>query len=168
MPTIRDVARAAKVSETTVSLSLRDGTRISDATRHKVLSAAKRLGYVPDLAARALRLGDSRTIALLITDITDPFYARIAREVERTAQEFAYQVLIAESQWDGARELEQIERMIQARVRGFVACFCETQAHSWELLKNRQIPHVAIDTAPNGYRGSFVRNDLAEIGRAHV
>jgi len=97
MSTIREVAKAAKVSETTVSLSFRAGSRISENTRQRVLRAAEKLGYVPDQAARSLRLGGAKTIGMILPDITNPFYSRMAREVDNTAQRLGYQLLLAES-----------------------------------------------------------------------
>ncbi|MBI5725940.1 MAG: LacI family DNA-binding transcriptional regulator [Planctomycetes bacterium] len=165
MTTIRDIARAAGVSETTVSLSFRAGSRISAPTREKIQLIARQIGYVPDLAARTLRLSDSRTIGMLILDIANPFYARMAREVETTARGLGYQVLIGESRWDDARETAQVERMLQAKVRGIIACFCETADEGWRLLAVRNMPCVAVDNVPENYRGPYVRNDLETAGR---
>lgn len=163
--TIRDVAGSAGVSETAVSLAFRPGSRISEPTRRRILISARRLKYVPNQAARNLRHGNSRMLGVLVTDITNPFWARMAREVEITAETLGYTVIIAESQWDAEREVAHIDRMIQDRVRGVVVCFCEKSDEAALLLRKHGMPHVALDTVPSSYRGAYVCNDLASAGR---
>ena len=163
--TIIDIARAAGVSHTTVSLALRPDSRISAVTRRKVMRAAGRLKYIPNLAARHLRHGRPRLLGALVLDITNPFWARMAREVETTARRLGYHVMIAESQWDPEREKFHIERMIQSRVRGLLVCFSEKTDEGQALLDRFAVPHVALDTFPAGYEGPFVANDLVQAGR---
>ena len=81
-PTIRDIAREAGVSDTTVSLSFRPNSRVSEATRERIREIAKRLNYFPNRSARNLRYGSSRTIGFVVIDITNPFYARMIRSAD--------------------------------------------------------------------------------------
>src|ERR687896_2176060 len=76
-----DVARHAGVSQSTVSLvfSGKGPGRVSEATQERVRRAARELGYRPNVAAQALRLGTSRAVALLVPDITNPFFSRVLR-----------------------------------------------------------------------------------------
>lgn len=163
--TIRDIARAAGVSETTVSLAFRPRSRISDETRRRVLQLARQLQYVPHLAARELRRGAPRTLGVLVNDLTNPFYGLMAREIEAVAQRLDFQVLLAETQFDPHCELTSIERMCQARVRGLLVCFCERTADSFARLAESGLPYLALDTRPEGYAGPYVAHDLAAAGR---
>ena len=163
--TIRDIAKQAKVSQTTVSLAFREGSRISAATRRKVLAIAERLDYMPNLAARHLRHGRPRTLGLLVNDIRNPFYARMARIVELTALEAGYHVIMTESQWDPQREVANLRRMIQARVRGAVVCLCERTDEGQGMLDRYGVPYVAMDSRPVGFKGAYVANDMAAAGR---
>ncbi len=163
--TIRDVARAAGVSQTAVSLAFRQGSRISDGTRDRVLDAARRLNYVPNLAARRLRQGRSRTVGLVVTDITNPFYALITGQAQALAHARGYQVLVVDTAWDGAREVAAVEHLIEARVQGALLCFSERTPESVRLLERHGLPVVALDTRPAGYRGAYVANDLRCAGR---
>ncbi|OGV76571.1 MAG: hypothetical protein A3K19_32300 [Lentisphaerae bacterium RIFOXYB12_FULL_65_16] len=163
--TIRDVARRARVSETTVSLAFQDKSRISDATRQRVLTVARNLNYVPNLAARHLRAGQSRTLGVLVNDLTNPFYTRMVRMVEHTAESFGYQVFVMESQWDPGREAESLRRMLEARVRGAILCLCEESDASFDILGDYNVPYVAMDSYPRGFKGPFVANDVTCAGR---
>lgn len=162
--TIRNLAKAAGVSHTTVSLAFKGDSRISDETRRKVMQAARRLKYVPNLAARNLRNGNPRVLGILVLDITNPFWARMAREVENTARQHNYHVIVAESQWANDLEVFHLERMTQERVRGVLVCFTEKTSDGQMLLDRLAIPHVALDTFPAGYKGSYAANNLLRAG----
>lgn len=161
---IRDVAKAAEVSETTVSLSFRPESRIGKATRQKVLTVAAEMGYQPNLAAQDLRCGKSSLLGLLVADITNPFYANIARCAQCAAQEAGYRLLLTESQWSREEEREALLRMLRARPAGILACYCDPESDNWRLPQEQGIPQVALDVVPDGYRGARVRNDLHAAG----
>ena len=98
--TIRDIARQTGVSVNTVSRALTGKYDISAKTKARVLAAAKRLGYTPNLMARSLVQGRTRTLGLLVTDCTHPFYATLIREVEKVAAKSGYALLLATSNED--------------------------------------------------------------------
>jgi len=163
--TIRDVAQLAGVSETTVSLAFRCHSRISPATRDKVLNAARQLHYVANEAARNLRHGGLHALGVLVTDITNPFYAGMVRTVETTAQAQGYQVLVMESQWDSDKEQEAINRMLQARVQGIIICQTEKNYRAWSPMEAAGIPYIALDNFPLHYSGPYVANDMITAGK---
>ena len=162
--TMRDIARLAGVSLTTASLSFRPGSRISSATRQKVLDVAHEQHYVPNQAARALRSRSSNTIGILVPDLTNPFYATLIRQADETASGRRHRILSAESEWTADREIEAIETMAQSRVAGLLLCSSEASPESFALLEKYAIPHVVMDTAPSDYPGPFVGNDLSAAG----
>src|ERR687895_2591580 len=94
-----DVARHAGVSQSTVSLvfSGKGSGRVSEATQERVRRAARELGYRPNMAAQALRLGSSRAIALLVPDVTNPFFSRVLRGAQRAAQAAGYTVVLVDT-----------------------------------------------------------------------
>jgi LacI family transcriptional regulator len=163
--TIRDIARAAGVSDTTVSLAFQSGSRISQETRERILAIGRKLHYVPNLSAQTLRVGKSKAIGFLVNDITNPYYAFMVRSAELIAQRRGYQVVFADSHWDGAREVLAVEGMIRARVQGVLVCSCEKTSQGFELLSQYSIPSVVIDTAPEDYQGALVGNNLLAAGR---
>jgi DNA-binding LacI/PurR family transcriptional regulator len=107
-----DVARHAGVSQSTVSLvfSGKGPGRVSEATQERVRRAARELGYRPNVAAQALRLGSSRAIALLVPDVTNPFFSRVLRGAQRAAQEAGYTVVLV----DTGRDRQWAEQSFEA------------------------------------------------------
>ncbi len=107
-----DVARHAGVSQSTVSLvfSGKAPGRVSEATQERVRKAARELGYRPNVAAQALRLGSSRAIALLVPDVTNPFFSRVLRGAQRAAQAAGYTVVLV----DTGRDRQWAEQSFEA------------------------------------------------------
>ncbi|MEK8170050.1 LacI family DNA-binding transcriptional regulator [Streptomyces sp. M19] len=95
-PTSRDVARAAGVSQATVSLVLGDKWtgRVSERTADTVRAAARNLGYRPNLAARSLRLGRTRTVLLVVPALTTEFFARVYTGAARVAADHGFGVVL--------------------------------------------------------------------------
>ena len=96
-PTVKDIAREAQVSPTTVSLVLRDPKtkRVSAAKRTQVIKIAEKLKYRPNFVARNLVGNESRTIGLVLTTLTIPFYAEIAQDIIASAKRNSYSVIIS-------------------------------------------------------------------------
>src|SRR5664280_2619521 len=95
--TSRDVARAAGVSVATVSRAFSEKGAVSDNTRRRVLTEARRLGYSPNPAARRLITGRSGNIGLIVPDLANPFFADIIKGVQRSAREARHAILIADT-----------------------------------------------------------------------
>ena len=110
--TLHDVAREAGVSLATASRSLNGSTRkVAEEYRQKVLEAAARLNYTPNLSAQAVARGSTMTVALLVADISDPYFSSIAAGVAREADTEGLIVTIAMTERDSARELELVRTM---------------------------------------------------------
>jgi LacI family transcriptional regulator len=104
-PTIIDVAKHAGVSKTTVSRMVRgEEDRVSEETREKVVESIDKLGYVHNALARGMRTNRTFTIALIIPDITNPFWPEVARGIQDALDEEGYTVLMGNSDWDLKRE----------------------------------------------------------------
>ena len=97
-PTSNDVAREAGVSQSTVSLVMNEKAdgRVSRATQEAVMQVALHLGYRPNAAARTLRLGRAQIVALVVPDVTNPYFASVLRGAERTAREASYAVVLVD------------------------------------------------------------------------
>lgn len=169
--TIKDVARLAGVSDTTVSLAFREKSRISGETRKKVMTAAAQLSYTPNLAAKNLRIGKSTTIGFVVNDITNPFYGQMLRMAEGFAQEYGYNVIFAESNWSAEKENHLFEQMVQMRVCGVIMCLCEKSREGIDILDRSGVPYIAVDSCPEWYKGSYVVNDFrcaGELAARHL
>jgi DNA-binding LacI/PurR family transcriptional regulator len=117
-----DVAHRAGVSQSTVSLvfSGKGRGRVSAATQEKVRRVARELGYRPNVAAQALRLGSSRAIALVVPDVTNPFFARVLRGAQRAAQEAGYTVALVDTGNDRRWEEQSFEALRAGPVDGYL------------------------------------------------
>lgn len=165
MVTIKDVAREAGVSDTTVSLTFKGSSRVSEETKKRVFEAAEKLKYVPNTFARSLRAGNTNTIGFIVNDITNPFYALMFKEAELELNSMGFDMFAASSNWDISREVKLIEKMIQMRVQGAIICTCEKGSKGIKLLSSFSIPHVAVDSYPDCYQGSYIANDFYSCGK---
>jgi DNA-binding LacI/PurR family transcriptional regulator len=121
-PTSNDVARCAGVSQSTVSLvfSGKGQGRVSEATAERVRKCARELGYRPNAAAQALRLGASRAVALLVPDMTNPFFSRVLRGAQGAAAAAGYIVILVDTQNDRHWESQSFEALRAGPVDGYL------------------------------------------------
>ena len=110
-PTIYDIAELAGVNPSTVSRALSKPGRISAKTEQRIQDAARQLNYRVNPMARALPTGRTRTVGLILADVTNPVFFDVVRGAERAASEHGYTLVIAESQESGEREAETAERV---------------------------------------------------------
>lgn len=117
-----DVARRAGVSQSTVSLvfSGKSAGRVSEATQERVRRTARELGYRPNVAAQALRLGSSRAVALVVPDVTNPFFSRVLRGAQRAAQAAGYTVALVDTANDRRWEEQSFEALRAGPVDGYL------------------------------------------------
>jgi LacI family transcriptional regulator len=162
--TIKDVAREAGVSDTTVSLVFSGHSRITAETRQRVLRVAERLCYIPHLPARHLRLGGAKILGFLVNDISNPFYVGMIRAAKEVARKSGYQMVIADSQWDPVQEREHLQTMFSSGIRGLLAIMTEQSSENIELIASSTAPVMLLDTSPEKYRGAFFGNDLESAG----
>jgi DNA-binding LacI/PurR family transcriptional regulator len=120
--TSTDVARRAGVSQSTVSLVMSGKARgrVSAATEEVVRRAAAELGYRPNAAARALRLGAARSVALVVPDVTNPFFGHLMRGAQAAARTAGYTVALVDTANDPAWELSSYEALRSGPVDGFL------------------------------------------------
>ena len=169
--TIRDIAKQAGVSETTVSLSFQPKSRISNTTRARVLAIAKELNYVPSIAAKQLRMGRTKTLGLIVNDITESFYSVMSRTATDVAYDKGYRLIYTENGWNGEKAIELTKSLIAQRVEGLILCLCEKEQKSVDLITSMHIPHIVVDTAPDFYTGPYVINNefaIGEMGGRHL
>ncbi len=145
---LKDIAEALNLSKTAVSLVLNnrgDENKISKDTQKRILDFAQKNNYQPNQMARGLSLGKSETIGLIIPNISDIFYARIAWHIELKAKEFGYNVVFSSSNENAEMEKELIYSMLNRQVDGLI--IASTQKNEEEILKLREakFPFVLID-----------------------
>jgi LacI family transcriptional regulator, galactose operon repressor len=143
--TIHDVAKETGVSPSTVSRAFSHPDRLSAATREHVLAVATRLGYRPNPLARALPTGRTMTIALLVPDVTNPFFFGIIRGVGRQAVAAGYTLILADTEESGELEAALVERLSQS-VDGFVLASSRlADPQIREIMRNRPLAVINRD-----------------------
>ncbi|MFI9806981.1 LacI family DNA-binding transcriptional regulator [Streptomyces sp. NPDC052301] len=161
-PTSRDVAHAAGVSQAAVSLVLGDKWRgrVSEATAERVREAARDLGYRPNLAARNLRLGHTRTVLLVVPALTTEFFAGVYTGAARIAAENGFGVVLYPSP-EGIGPARDPFASAQAALDGVIAS--SMAADALTAIRGDQLPLVMLDSDPHGSLGAATVNlDIAD------
>ena len=162
---IKDVAATAGVSLGTVSNVLNHPSKVSPATIKRVQRTISALGFVRNDAARQLRAGDSRTIALLVFDAANPFFADLARGAEDAATTEGYQVIVANTSESLERELSYLDLFEEQRVRGvLISPYGEVEPRL-HALKKFGIPSILVDRVSENQGFSSVSVDDVAGGK---
>ena len=155
MPTIHDVAKRAGVGSITVSRVINNSGYFSPETRKRVEKAIAELGYVPNSLARSLRSRKTNSVALMVTDITNPFFTTLARGVEDAANKAGYTVIFCNTDESQAKEEEYINVLLQKQVDGLLLVPTQNSDHAIRRIQkhgtpvvvlDRQVPNVDVDT----------------------
>ncbi|MGW6908060.1 LacI family DNA-binding transcriptional regulator [Streptomyces sp. NPDC054940] len=161
-PTSRDVAQAAGVSQAAVSLVLGDKWRgrVSETTAERVRRAARELGYRPNLAARNLRLGHTRTVLLVVPALTTEFFAGVYTGAARVAAQHGFGVVLYPSP-EGIGPARDPFASAQAALDGVIAS--SMAADALTAIRGDQLPLVMLDSDPDGSLGAATVNlDIAD------
>lgn len=171
---LEDIAKELNVSKTLVSMVINgkgDAYGISKKTQEKVLSKAGEMEYTPNVFARALRTGKSHLIALLVADISNPFYSNIAKYVERELASKGYNLMVCSTDENVDREEKLISLFAeQHMIDGLIVATTSTSGEYFKKERLRNFPIVFIDrylpdidsnyVVANNYQGSFELTDL--------
>ncbi len=159
MPTVLDVAKRAGVAPITVSRVINNSGYISQATRERVEAAVKELGYVPNTIARGLRSKKTRTLALVVTDITNPYFTLMARGVEDVAGDANYTVVYCNTDESEAKEEKYANILAQRQVDGVLLVPACGNVKTIKFLLSNDIRVVALDRRVSGVKIDSVRSD---------
>ncbi|WP_062212786.1 LacI family DNA-binding transcriptional regulator [Aureimonas sp. AU12] len=159
MATIRDVARLAGVSISTVSLALRDASRVSLQTQERIAEAIRDIGYVANPIAQTLKSGRSRLIGIIFGNVTNPFFGEILQKVERAALERDHLVIVSESRFDPERELAILSHLVGQRVSGLILVPHGRGERYLNYLRRLDRPLVTLDHRVEGLPADFVGSD---------
>ena len=146
--TIRDVAKAAGVSTATVSNVLNKTGKVGPRTHRLVLSAVRKLGYVPNAHARHLASRDRRTLGIIVSDIENPFFPEVIKSFETRARQLGYDAILSDTSYDPRRTREAAERMMEHKVRGVAIMTSEISTRLVHELARRRIAVTFLDIAP--------------------
>lgn len=177
--TLLHVAEAAGVSVSTASRSLTGKARqyrIRSETERLVREAADRMGFEPSHVARSLRTQRSGLIGIVVPDISNPFFAAIAREITIASEEHGLSVILADSRETTSREATLVQQLQSRQVEGLVVCpVGETDRHLRQLenatesvvLVDRVFPSLSISTVTSDHESGAFRATRELIRRGH-
>ncbi len=144
MASIKEVAEAAGVSTATVSRVLTNSPHVRPELRERVLNVVQQLEYRPNLIARSLRSQQTMTIGLIVSDIRNPFFTAISRDVEDTAYEQGYSIILCNTDEDQQKEVIYLNLMRDANVAGIIFSPTRQTAANFAAL-NLDFPTVVVD-----------------------
>jgi LacI family transcriptional regulator, galactose operon repressor len=168
---IKEVAALAGVSLGTVSNALNRPEVVAEATRARVLAAIKELGFIRNESARQLRAGRSRTIGLVVLDVTNPFFTDVARGVEDAASEAGLVVILCNSDDQKAKESRYLEVLEEHRVQGILITPVASADARLSRVQRRGTPVVLVDSrSPSRGQCSVSVDDVlgGELAVSHL
>ncbi|NLM10812.1 MAG: LacI family transcriptional regulator [Clostridiaceae bacterium] len=162
--TIKDIAKVAGVSYATVSRALNDHPDINEKTKKKIKKIAKQMGYTPNAVARGLVKKNTNMIALLIPDISNPFYPEVARGVEDIARKNGYCVFLCNTNWDEQNEHKYLNILKERRVDGIIIAPVTIDTYHYVSKEKADVPVVYIGNRIDDSSSSFVVIDDFKAG----
>ncbi|WP_206543652.1 ribose operon transcriptional repressor RbsR [Pantoea dispersa] len=160
MATMKDVARLAGVSTSTVSHVINNNRFVSEQVRDRVEQAIRELNYAPSALARSLKIKQTRTIGMLLTASSNPFYSEVVRGVENSCYERGYSLILCNTEGDEERMNRSLETLMQKRVDGLLMMCTETHLPSPDILNRYpSVPMVMMDWAPFEGRGDIIQDN---------
>ncbi len=145
---LSDIAKSLGVSKTLVSMVLNnhaDEKGISKATQKRVWEKIKEFNYKPNMMARGLRLGRSNTIGLIVSDISNPFYAKIARHIENVIEPKGFNIMICSTDEDVEKEVRLIKMLRDRQTDGLIISTSQRSSKEIKILLDEKYPFVLID-----------------------
>lgn len=168
MTTIRDVARRAGVAPITASRALNASGYVSAATRARVEAAAAELNYVPNMLANSLRSNRTHTLALVLSDISNPFWTTVARGVEDAASRSGFTVIYCNTDADERKQAQYVSMLLRRRVDGVLLVPASSSSESVRALQAQNVKVVVLDHLLKDVAVDIVRGDSCEGARRLV
>ncbi len=159
---IKDIAKSTSLSITTVSRVLNGKAkqyRISEKSQKKIVEVAEALNYIPNQIAVNLQSGRTRTIALIIPSLMNPYFSRIAGMINMELQRMGYATLISDCNENPKIEEEELKQMSSRNVEGIIIAPCGSSPDPFRHSQNLKIPVICLDRYIDGLEIPFVSTD---------
>ena len=154
-PSIKDIARIARVSHPTVSRALQNSPLVNAETAAKIRKIAEAAGYRPSAVARGLVTRRTRTVGLVVTTVADPFASEVACGIEQVANDHGYAVFLANSNADAEHERKVVQALAERRVDGIIVTSSRVGSDYLPMLAQLNVPMVLVN---DQYPGEFVHS----------
>lgn len=155
---IKDVARKAGVSISTVSRVINESKIVKPETHEKVMQAIEELGYKPNAIARSLKIKNTKTIGILIPDISNQFYPEVVRGIEDIANMYEYNIFLCNTDLDKEKEIQYFDVMAEKQVDGVVYIGHDVSDELYKKFKTYGIPIILIGTDYEGIPSVTIDN----------
>jgi DNA-binding LacI/PurR family transcriptional regulator len=155
-PTMKDIARIARVSQATVSYVLNNSAGISQKVRERVLEIADDLGYIPNAIARNLKNKTSNTIGIIVPDVMNSYYNEMINYVEKMTREQGLFSFVCNTMHDPKIEEWYIVNSIQQKIAGIIICYGLTNRECYKKLDQHGIPFVILDDLSEDEKNSCI------------
>ncbi len=144
-PTIKDIARLASVSHSTVSRALRNSSLVDPKTASRIQQIARDAGYRASAVARSLVTQETRTVGVVVTTIADPFVAEVVSGIEEVANQRCYSVFLTESKTDSELEIKAVHSFADRWVDGIIVTSSRVGSLHFKLLSETKVPVVLVN-----------------------
>lgn len=161
---IKDVAKEAGVSIATVSRVLNDVDVVNEETKKKVREAIKKLEYRPNIIARSLKTQRTRTIGIIVPDISSQFYPEIVRGAEDVSNIYNYNVILCNTDLDHEKEIEYLRVLREKMVDGVIYMSNCLEDDILKILNDLSLPTVLVETRGKDYGFPSVTIDNEKAG----
>jgi LacI family transcriptional regulator len=179
VPTMREVADVAGVSTATVSHVINGTRTVSGPLAARVMSAMEQLDYRPDVIARSLRKGKTRTIGIMMPSVSIPFYAHVAEGIETAADARGYNVILCNTGWSLEGDIHYLDNLLDRRVDGIVCISLSVSADHLEPVFKRNTPIITFERSVAGvevdaveidnFQGAYMATShLVELGHKRI
>ena len=157
--TLKDIAIKAGVSVNTASRALRNNSDINDETKKRIIEIAERLGYTPNVLAKSLRFKKTKTIGVVIADISSPFYSNMVKGIEDGAQEKGYSIILCNTDEQYEKEETAVQVLLEKRVDGLLITPVQQENKDILNLKEKRIPLVLVGRHFDDLQTNYITTD---------
>jgi LacI family transcriptional regulator len=157
--TIRDVAKRAGVAPVTVSRVINNSGIVSPETRECVETAIEELGYVPNMLGPSLRSQQTMTLALVVTDITNPFWTTVTRGVVDIAQNSGYTTILCNTDESEEKQAQYLQMLLRRRIDGILLVPASSSPDPIQLIQKQGITVVVLDRKVSDVDVDIIRAD---------
>lgn len=164
MATIKDVAKLAGVSTTTVSHVINKTRFVAEDTAKAVWDAVAQLNYSPSAVARSLKVNTTKSIGMIITTSEAPYFAEIVQAVEEYCYQQGYSLFLCNTQNDPDKLQNHFDMLLKKRVDGILVMCSEYHENSFALFKSTNVPMVVMDWGPNEDQSDKILDHCFEGG----
>ncbi|WP_373767574.1 substrate-binding domain-containing protein [Glaesserella sp.] len=163
MATMKDIARIAGVSLSTVSHVVNGSRFVSEEITLRVNKVIAELNYTPSFVARSLKMKETSTIGMLVTTSGNPFFSEVVRHVERYCEKHQYHLILVNTEGNNQTLAQHVERLLRKQVDGLLLMCAEPQQDEPYIMNNLRLPMVVIDWWQQPLKADIIHEN-SELG----